>query len=152
MSSVFDPASLLDMQVTGANDTKLVQVAPGEYTALVKDVKPRSVNSRDGEQRVVLDVTWTIDDEGQRTATGLREPSVRQGIFLDMLAGGGLDMGRGKNVGLGKLRAALGMNDPSQPFSFRGMIGRPARVQISSRTDDKGDIYADVKSVAPLAA
>lgn len=158
--SVFDPAVLLNMPVTGAMDTRLPAVDAGEYTALVKDVKARSgtysKGERQGQRFVAVDITWTIDDQGVREKTGLDSPQVRQSIMIDLTPGGGFDLGKGKNVGLGKLRAALGMNDPTVPFSFEQLKGRIARVKVTNRVDDRpdsstrGETFADVAQVAAL--
>ena len=43
---MFNPEQFLDMQVTEANDTKVIPVPVGEYTALVEDVKCRQWQSK----------------------------------------------------------------------------------------------------------
>ena len=60
---------------------------------------------------------------------------------------GGLDMGKGRNVGLGRLREALNLNQPGQSFSFSMIPGRLAKVSVSHRIDGE-NIYAEVKAVA----
>lgn len=158
--SVFDPAQLLQMSVTGSMDTRLPAVDPGEYTALVKDVKARSGTysrgERQGQRFVAVDITWAIDDQSVKEKTGLDSPQVRQSVMIDLTPGGGFDLGKGKNVGLGKLRAALGMNDASQPFSFEMLKGRIAKVKVTNRIDDRpdsstrGETFADVAHVAAM--
>jgi hypothetical protein len=65
-------------------------------------------------------------------------------------SGTGMDTGKGKNVTLGRLREALGLNQPGTPFSFRQLIGRAAKISVTQRVD--GDqIYNDVKGVVKLA-
>lgn len=160
VDSAFDPNTLLNMQISGANDTKLIQVPAGEYMARVKDVKFRKgqikQGDRAGETFIAVDVTWAIDDQHVKEATGLNEPTVRQGLMLDLTAGGGIDLGKGRNVGLGKLRAAVGKNDPSQVFTFDSLKGCMAKVKVGSRRDERqgsptfGEEYAEVNGVAPL--
>jgi hypothetical protein len=69
--------------------------------------------------------------------------------MLDLTPGGGLDLGKGKNVGLGRLREAVRLNDSSKPFSFAQLPGQAARVTVSHRIDGE-DTYSEIKKVAPL--
>lgn len=140
----FDPSVFETQQFNEPNDTRYVAIPEGEYAALIKEKKFRQEKGY-----TILDVAWIIDDQGVRDLTGMKEPTVRQSIFLDMIAGGGLDFGKGKNVKLGRLREATGLNTPGMPFSFAMLEGRPARVSIKHRIHE-GDTFADVKEVTKL--
>lgn len=147
MSSVFDPDMFMNQQTDDASSTTYVPVPEGEYQALLKEVKAAVV----GDSKPVLNVTWAIDDQAVRDETGLPEPTVRQTIWLDLTPQGGLDMGKGKNVSLGKLREALGQNEPGRPWSPGMLCGQVAIVKIGHRTGrEPGEIFADVKAVSAL--
>lgn len=148
---MFDPNQFLEMQVTEANDTVLIPIPDGEYPAYVEKVECRPWQKKDDPSvaGLALDLVWNIDDQGVKDAVGRDKVTVKQGIMLDMSESGGLDMGKGKNVPLGKLRLATGLNTPGQPFSFTMLTGRTARIKTKQRmVEDK--IYTDVKEVAPL--
>jgi hypothetical protein len=150
--STFDPNTFLDMTTTDANSTQALPVPAGEYIAMVKEIKARPWTSRQDPSKsgMALDVTWSIDDAAVKEQLGRQEVTVKQGIMLDVTETGGLDMGKGKNVSLGRLREATNLNHPGQPFGFRMLEGRPAKVKVEHRID--GDnIYAEVKQVAKLA-
>ena len=98
--------------------------------------------------KVVLDVHWSIDDAGVKEATGRDDPQVRQSIFLDIDANGRLDVSKGRNLQLGRLREALGLNTPGIPFKFADISGKVARVLVKHRLDAEGTTWADVKGVA----
>jgi hypothetical protein len=100
----------------------------------------------------VADITYEIDDQGVKTATGLDSPTVRQSVFLDLTPQGKLDMSKGKNIQLGKLREALGLNDPNKSFSFADLPGRAAIVGVEHTPNEKspGDVYANVAKVGKL--
>lgn len=149
--SMFSPEQFLDMQVTEANDTKMVPVPVGEYFAVVKDVKIRPWQSRTDSSKagLALDIQWSIDDAGVKSLLDRDDVTVKQGIMLDMTDAGGLDMGKGKNVGLGRLREATGLNVPGQPFSFTMFTGRGAKVKVEHRIDGE-NIFAEVKQVAKI--
>jgi len=149
--SAFDPDLFLSQTVDQANDTKVTPCPAGEFTGVVKEFKARqwTAKSDPSNTGVTLDVTWTIEDEGVRQTLDRQEVTVRQGIMLDVTEAGALDLGKGKNVGLGRLREALGLNVPGQPFSFGMLNGQMAKVTVAHRVVGE-DIFADVKMVAKL--
>ena len=144
MSEQFDPSVFENQQFNDANDTTYVAIPAEEYVGMVKSKKFRSEKGY-----TILDLVWVIDDAAVKELTGMKEPTVRQSIFLDVTPSGGLDFGKGKNVKLGRLREATGLNTPGQPFSFGMLEGRPARLAIKHRIDGK-DTYAEVKEVTKL--
>lgn len=148
---MFNPEQFLDRQFTEANDTKLVPVPVGEYTAIAGEVKCRQWQSKADPSKsgLTLDVTWEIDDSAVKELLGRDKVTVRQGIMLDLTDSGSMDMGKGRNVGLGRLREALNLNQPGQAFSFSMIPGRLAKVSVTHRIDGE-NIYAEVKSLARM--
>jgi hypothetical protein len=147
----FDADSFLQASVVGANDTKIIPCPIGEFPGIVSKISPRQWQSKDGTQTgVALDVFWMVEDAGAKAATGRDEVIVKQGIMLDTTPQGGLDMSQGKNVALGRLREAVGKNDPSQPFSFAMLPGLMAKVSVAHR-EYNGDTFAEVKLVTKLS-
>ena len=117
----------------------------------LKEIKARPWQSKKDPSLagLALDVLWSIDDQNVLTALDRKEVIVKQGIMLDTLANGALDCGKGKNVGLGKLREAVNLNAPGRPFSLNQLPGRAAKISVKHRVD--GDaVYADVNGVAAL--
>lgn len=148
---MFNPEQFLDTQVTEANDTKTIPVPVGEYTALIEEVKCRQWQSKKDPSMsgLTLDITWSIDDQNVKELLGRDKVTARQGIMLDITESGTMDMGKGRNVGLGRLREAVNLNTPGQPFTFSMLPGRVAKVNVTHRVD--GDqIFAEIKSVAKL--
>jgi len=146
---MFSPEQFLDMQTTDSNDTKVIPIPPGEYFAVVSEVKVRPWQSKADPSKagIALDIQWALDDQGLRELLGRDTINVKQGVMLDMTEAGGLDMGKGRNVGLGRLREATNMNTPGQPFSFTMLTGRMAKVKVEHRVDGE-NIYAEIKQVA----
>lgn len=143
MSSTFDPDMFMNQQTADANDTQFVPVPEDDYPAVIKEIKAGTAGDKP-----VLNITWAIDSEAAREATGLESPTVRQTIWLDLTDQGGLDMGKGKNVGLGKLREALGQNTPGQPWSPGMLSGQVAIIKVEHRAGKSpGEVYAGVKAV-----
>lgn len=149
----FDADSFLNSSISGSNSTKVIPCPQGEFPAVIEKVGARQVQSKDGtETRIVLEVSWLVEDDGAKQATGREQVTVKQGLFLDLLPDGGLDMAEGKNVGLGRLREALGLNDPSAEFSFNMLPGRMAKIAVTHRDDPKDaeNKFADVRAVVAL--
>ena len=151
--SVFDPNTFLQETVTGANDTKYPVIPAGEYPALVDKIDVRQMDDKNkpGNKFTVLDVTWSIEDAHVREATKMEKVTARQSVFLNLdTSTGKLDMQKAKNVQLGKLRDALGLNDPDRPFAFSQFVGQPATVRIehTANPNDPESPYSNVTRVA----
>ena len=148
---MFNPDQFLDMQFEGQNDTKVVPVPAGEYTAMIEEVKVRQWQGKADPSKsgLTLDIQWSIDDPSVKELLGRDKVTVKQGIMLDLTDAGGLDMGKGRNIGLGRLREALDLNQPGRPFSFTMLTGRVARVSVTHRIADD-NIFAEVKQVARM--
>lgn len=148
MASAFDPASFLHQSVEGANDTTFTPVPEGEYLALADKVEVNRWQKSDGSAAGLrLDVTWEIQDDAVKQLLGRDKITVRQGQMLDLTESGQLDMGKGKNIGLGRIRAATDLNDPSQPIQMSMIQGRLAKISVKHRVHED-QIYAEVKSIA----
>lgn len=152
--SLFNAETFLNETVTGANDTKYPVIPAGEYPAISKKIDVRQMqNDKDpAKPFTVLDVVWGIDDATVKEATKLDEPTCRQSVFLDLDESGKLAMGQAKNVQLGKLREALGLNDPNVPFQWSQLVGQPAivRVEHSPNPKDPENPYSNVTRVAQM--
>ena len=93
---------------------------------------------RKDEQGFRMVIKWDVQDEEAKKAVDREKLSVTQSVLLDLTpAGDGLDMGKGKNIGLGAIRSALGQNAPGAPWSPNMIEGQPATVSV------KAGIYND---------
>lgn len=155
--SAFNPDEFLDAQFNDANSTVSIPVPAGEYAAYIEEVKTRAWTSTKDPSKsgIALDIKYNIDDESVKEALGRTKVTVNQSIMLDLTDAGTLDMGKGRNVSLGRLREAAGLNVPGKPFSFRQLEGQPVKVRVEHRVyqPEGGEavIMADVKGVAKLA-
>ena len=146
----FDPNIFLEQSFSEANSTKNEPCPAGEFLAVIKKFDLRQWTSKDDATKsgLALDIIWTVEDESVRQALGRTEVTVKQGIMLDLTEAGGLDMSKGKNTNLGRLREAVGLNVAGQPFSFNLLTGQMAKISVKHRPADNGeDVYADVKAV-----
>lgn len=152
----FNPEAFMNAVFTEANDTTITPCPAGEFPAQITELTPKSgtisKGDRAGETWARLDILWETTDPVAQAATGREKVRVRQGVMLDLLPNGGLDMSKGKNVQLGKLREAVGLNVPGAPFSPAQLVGRSARIVVGHRIDERDGvtIQAEVKTTAPL--
>ena len=146
----FDAQSFLDAAISGSNSTRVIPVPIGEYQGIIEEIKPRQWTSRDGlTSGIAIDITWLIEDEAVRTVLGRDKVTARQGLMLDTTETGALDTGEGKNVSLGRLREAIGKNDPKAPFAFSMLPGSAAKIKVTHRVVGE-DTYAEVSGTAAL--
>lgn len=150
--STFDPSEFLNQSVDGPMSTSFVPVPEGDYTAAIAgDPEVRQWTGRQDPSKtgLALDLEWEIDDPMLRQELARDRIVVKQGIMLDLNTNGGLDTGKGRNVQLGRLREATGLN--SGAFNFRMLAGKMAKVSVKHRVAPDGQVFAEVKGVAPLA-
>ena len=144
----FDPATFLNTEVSEALDTKVVPCPVGEYLSLADKIDVKTWSTKDGSKSgVKLEILWDIQDENVKALLGRDKVVVQQTVMLDTTEAGTLDLGKGKNIGLGRLREALDLNVPGQAFSFPMITGRLATTIVSHRVDGE-DIYAEIRKVA----
>ena len=146
--SEFDPNVFLNQTYDEALDTKLIPCPASEYLGLADKVDIKKWAAKDGSSSgLKVVILWSIEDEGVREFLGRDKVLVPQEQMLDLTEEGGLDFGKGKNVGLGRIREALGLNTPGEPFAFGMIQGRMAKVIVSHR-DYNGDAIAEIKKIA----
>lgn len=149
----FDADVFMNTAVSGANATRVEQADPGEYPAVVDSIEFDTFEGKSekslGKTFYKLRVKWALDDAGVKEQLGRDKVTVSQDMFLDMTDGGALDMGKGKNVSLGRLREAVGQNDPARPWAPNMLIGTVAKVKVEHEVV-KGEVYARVTGTTKL--
>ncbi len=152
MIPMFDPRTFLQTTIEGTTSTKQILVPEGAYTGIAQEVTEKSfrlVDTKDGDQRTVVDINWQIDDPEVVKATHRPINRVRQTLWLDLTPEGAIDNSEGVNIGLGLLREAIGQNKGS--WNFAMLEGQAALVEIThSQSGDR--TYANVDSVTRIGA
>ena len=148
---MFDPNAFLEQVITEVGSTEATPIPAGEYLAFIDKKELTTWQKKDDPtvSGVKLKITWVLEDQAVRDLLGRDKVIVAQDIMLELTDTGGLDMGKGRNIGLGRLREALDLNQPGRPFSFTMLTGRVARVSVSHRIADD-NIFAEVKQVARM--
>ena len=141
--STFDPNIFEQQQVESRFNTEWTPVPPGEYIAFIQDMDYRTFQNDDGSEAVYMTVIFRIDDEELAQKLGVEEPRVRASFRLDLAEDGvTLLSGPNKNVRLGKLRDALGQNEPGwSPAMLKG--AGPIKIAVEN-TERDGVVYSNV--------
>lgn len=131
---MFDANNFMSAVYEEANDTKRTPCPAGEFQASIEKVEPKtgtiSKGERQGQTWAGLNVTYSIQDPAVLTLLGRDKVLVSDLVMLDLTPQGGLDMSSGKNIGLGRVREACGLNQKGQPFSPMMLTGRFVKVMI----------------------
>ncbi len=148
--SIFDPDAFLDATLPGGNSTKRELLPMGVYKAYVSkiEIKNGTVQKEGpsyGKPWVALNIQWAIEDQPVNAAMEQSKIFIYDSCFLDLDDDGRPAMGKGKNVQLGRLREALGVN--TGPIQFRALEGRPATINVIHEPY-KEDMQVRVKSYA----
>jgi hypothetical protein len=146
----FDVQSFLNAKHSGANATEFKPLPVATYTAVLTKPEIKEWSSRDSTKNG-LKLTYQAAIQDQ--VPGFTNPSVRGDILLDLAEGGGLAMGDTDNVKLGRLRKAIGMNDPAKPWAFSDFEGKLLKVSVTHRPDpnDATKVYNEINAVFPAA-
>ena len=146
---MFDPNTFLEQVVAEVGSTEAVPIPAGEYLAFIDKKEVTSWQKKDDPSihGLKLKITWALEDPAVKELLSRDKVVVAQDIMLDITETGSLDMGKGRNVELNRLRAAVDLNVSG--FSFHQLDGRMARVTVKQDQDknDPQKFYARVKAV-----
>ena len=146
---MFDPNAFLEQVITEVGSTEATPIPAGEYLAFIDKKELTTWQKKDDPSvsGLKLKITWVLEDQAVRDLLGRDKVIVAQDIMLDLTDTGSLDMGKGRNVELNRLRAAVDLNVSG--FSFNQLDGRMARVTVKQDQDknDPQKFYARVKAV-----
>lgn len=154
--SIFDPTKFMESNTSEAGSLNADPVPPGDYQAVIDGVEFRPVElKKTGEERMTMRISWNIVDDELKATLDRDKVIVRQDIWLDVARdNSGLDFGRGKNVGLNRVRDALNQNNAGEVWNPGMLVGAgPAMISVTQRPGEgaRSDaIYNDVKSVGRL--
>lgn len=139
-SSIFNPDFILQGQNDQAMSTRAIPIPVGTYLAQIMELTPRNVQGVKDTSKFYqfLDIKLEIKLSQEAQAELGRETATRNySVSLDLTEQGNLDYGKGKNIGLGRLREAVGQNVPGQAWSPMMLKGQVIRVSIKHEPDPR---------------
>ena len=163
----FDADSFMNQTVDAELSTSVEQPPEGDYRAMIGDftsesgfrtftARPGSKN--EGREFTIFQPPFVLQDDPRLAAVkaarnGNDITVTHKGMFLDLEDGGGLDVAKGKNVDLGRLREAVNQNTKSG-WKFTDLIGAgPLMVKVIHEADqnDSSKKYARVSRVVKIS-
>ena len=151
--SVYDPQTFASMTFTGSNSTESTPIPAGEHEFEITGQKIEGWQAKSDSTKAGLKAILAlkaVDADGSISAvTGRKENVTRYEMMLDLTPEGGLDMGKGMNVRLGRAREACNINDPTRPFAFDMFIGHRVKGMVSHDVW-KGQVVANVDSISKV--
>lgn len=148
------PEDFLSKPTEGEMSTKQTPIPEGDYLAVIDKLEFVSIPTKNGEAPA-FNVNWKIDNPTLQQELG-RPLFVRQTLWLDITDSDELDNSPGRNVALGRLRAAVGQNSPSKAWSPNELLGCVANIAVkqsfkknSDGSFDTSVIYENVSRVSP---
>jgi len=156
----FNAESFLNQTITESMSTVTVPCPEGEFKAFIDDgenaikVREGGLDRNGNELSPQCVVQFAImGDQMPNQALKRDKVLVPMNIWLD-IKNGALDMEEGKNVGLGRLRKAIGQNTPG-PWNPLMMKGKgPVMIKVTQRSDKNEPLqkYAEVSRVSAITA
>jgi hypothetical protein len=138
--SVFDASSFMQNIVKAELATRFPVIPEGEYLAQVKKIDMRQVDFRKIEgSGIAIELQWEIMDDGVREATKMDHPFCQ------------LDLAEGRNIRLGQLLAACGLNS-KKGWSIGMILNQTCGVRVKHRAneDDPEAPFSEVSRVVSL--
>lgn len=152
----FDKNRFMSMTTAEALETRSEPLPEGDWKALYEKVDCRPTKKDPNAEHgynIVLTFKF-VDDEMRREAGYDDDTDIRRDeyIYVELGPDGGMATGKNKNTRLGKIRDAVGQNEPGQAWSPEMLAGQgPVIVRIGRRTDpDTDEVYDDIKRVIGL--
>lgn len=150
---MFDANEFMNQSAGVALDTRIENPKEGEYTMVAEDLTLETFDRKDptkGGPLLRCTIVWNLLDEAEKARLGREKLTCRQQFLLDLTPDGKLDFSKGKNIRLGQIYEALGMNDGSGTFERIKNSGQMVRGQLKHRADDKDSSvkYAEIVRVA----
>lgn len=145
---MFDAEAFQNAVISETNSTRTLPWPVGEYTGTIKKAEIRSGTISRGERTGQPWAGLSVQVEVDRSFLPEGVSSLASGmVMLDLTDAGGLDMRPGRNVNLGRLREAAGLNQPGQAFSFPMLEGRTVKITTGVRVDkDDPELqYTEIK-------
>lgn len=154
---MFNEESFLSASVETSFDTRRLPIPAGEYTAVIKDIKPRiNVQGKKDPSMFYSFLDYELEiqltpDAQQQMATDQTTIKRSYSVSIEFDdSGTKLASGKGKNVPLGKFREALRQNDSGKPWSPRDPIGKMITAKVTHRLNQEGDPVDQIDAIVAL--
>lgn len=120
---MFSPEEFMNTTVEGEFETKRTLVPVGEYTAMIESLEAKTVGD---DNKPILSVKYKLVNTGDEETDGR---FVYDTVWLDVDDRGSLMRGPDKNLKLGQILEAVGLN--GKPWSPGMLQGQVIMIQVN---------------------
>jgi hypothetical protein len=138
---MFNPEEFMQSTFEDEFETSRSLIPNDEYQAVIQEIEAKTVGA---ESRPVLSVRFALVNSGDEALDGR---VLYHTVWLDMDERGALLRGPDKNIGLGQLLSAVGMNGKS--WSPPQLTGQVVLVQVGTRQNkNTGEMLNNITRIA----
>jgi len=140
---MFNPDEFMNTEIAEEFATKRELLPPGEYQAMIEEIEAKTIGEANWP---ILSLRYKIVNNPEEDIAGR---ILFDTIFLDVDEKGSLIRGPNKNIRLGQLLAALGLN--GRPWRPAMLTGQVVMLHVTIRQNKKtGDMENNVQKVAEV--
>lgn len=146
--SKFDPSNLLNIGLSTADiPSERTLIPEGEHRFIVG--KPKMDNGeKDGKPWFKLNFPMSLDEPSVLQDLNVAELKTTYSFFLDVTEDGMIATGPNKNIRLGQLFAACGLD--GDDVSISQVEGRQVIGSVKQRMSDRGNQYDEIAGLAAV--
>lgn len=146
--SKFDPSNLLNIGLATADiPSERTLIPEGEHRFIVGKPKVDS-GEKDGKTWVKLNFPVSLDEPAVLQELNVAELKTTYSFFLDVTEDGLIATGPNKNIRLGQLFAACGLD--GDDVSISQVEGRQVIGSVKQRMSDRGNQYDEITGLAAV--
>jgi hypothetical protein len=146
--TIFNAEVLLNAATEKSHATSIPPLPEQEFIFTVTKIDFKQ--PKDGV--IIMELSAETTDPVAVAATGINPSRSRWSTFVDLTESGLLDDTDGKNIGIGKIREAVGQNTAGVPWAPAALMGQQFRGKIVQKADAKDAtvIRSEIGAVAKL--
>jgi hypothetical protein len=146
--SKFDPSNLLNVGLsTEEIPSERTLIPEGEQRFVVGKPKIES-GEKDGKVWVKINFPMSLDEAGVLDELNVKELRTTYGFFLDLTDDGMIATGPNKNIRLGQMFQATGLE--GEDVSINQVEGRQVIGSVKHRMSDRGNQYDEIVGLASV--
>lgn len=139
--SAFSPDIFLQTNYQETTSTVASLLPKDTYVGIIKDLVPRQVQGTKDTTKWYLFMDFNVEigtPAALKEELGRDISKIRHSVGVELIEGSNaIDMGKGKNVQLGRIRDAAGQNVSGQAWAPGMLNGAMVKVDVTQEPSDK---------------
>lgn len=140
-NSAFNPDIFLQTNYDAPTSTVTALLPKDDYVGIIKELVPRQVQGTKDPSKWYLFLDFQVEigtPPAIREELGRDVSRIRHSVSVELVEGSNaIDMGKGKNVQLGRIRDAAGQNEPGKPWNPAMLNNAMVKVSVVQEPSEK---------------